>query len=88
MKNPGITEKENQLEEIFDTLKYYKLELIYKNGLNNFYIKNKQGTIVSLLRSFHDSNFNPESEFYSSTIDKINKIKSDYNYVLNLRMDC
>jgi hypothetical protein len=81
-------EKENQLKEIFDTLKYYKLELIYEGGINKFYIKNKQGKIVSLLRSFHDNNFNPASEFYSSSEDKINKIKSDYNYVLNYRMDC
>ena len=88
MINPAITEKEYQLREIFDTLKYYKLELIYRNGLNDFYIKNKQGKTIQLLRSFHDSNFNPESEFYSSTEDKINKIKSDYNYVLNLRLDC
>ena len=88
MINPAITEKENQLKEMFDTLKYYKLELIYKGGINRFYIKNKQGKIVRLLRSFHDSNFNPESEFYSNTEDKINKIKSDYNYILNLRSDC
>ncbi len=81
-------EKENQLKEIFDTLRYYKLELIYEGGINKFYIKNKQGKIVSLLRSFHDNNFNPTSEFYSSSEDKINKIKSDYNYVLNYRMDC
>ena len=30
MLNPAITEKEKQIKEIFNTLRYYKLELIYK----------------------------------------------------------
>ena len=86
--NIAQMEKEKQIKEIFQELKHYKLELIFKNGPNSFYIKNKQGKIISLLRSFSDSNFNPASEFYGNAESKINKIKSDYNYVLNLRRDC
>ena len=88
MKNIIKGEREKQIKEIFKELQYYKLELIYKDGLYRFYIKNKQGKLVRLLRSFHDNNFNIESDFYSNSSNKINKIKSDYNYILNSRSDC
>lgn len=88
MLNNACQEKERQLSKIFKELQYHKLELVHKYGLNHFYMKNKEGSKVCLLRSFHDSDFDPDSQYFSNAENKINKIKSDYNYVLNIRLDC
>ena len=79
---------EKQLAEIMEQLKYHNIKWIKDGIWIKFQILNKKGKVVTTLNRYCEENFNPKSKYYCTTESVVNRLKSDYNYVVSYRLDC
>lgn len=79
---------EKQLKGIIEQLKYQNIIWVKDGIFIKFQIRNNKNRVVATLRNYVEDNFNPKSEFYRTAKEIVERLKSDYNYVVSYRLDC